>query len=138
MIASIEDLLVRDEGEVLHVYLDSRGIQSLGVGRRVDEKGGISKAESRYLLSNDLVQCRKDCLLFSWFYPLNPARQGVILSMRFIFGKEGLDGWPHFLNQMAQRDWLGASQNLLSSDWHKEAPARVERLAGILQTGAWA
>jgi GH24 family phage-related lysozyme (muramidase) len=128
---------VADEGEVLFVYKDSRGYDTLGVGRRVDKLGGISKAESRFMLQNDIVRIAADCQRFPWFGRLDPIRQAVILSMAFVFGINGLQGWPNFLNLCAVSNWSEASSNLMTSKWHGEAPERVYRLAQQLLTGQW-
>lgn len=138
MVASVIDLLTRDEGEVLHVYLDSRGIQTLGIGRRVDEKGGISRVEARFLLVNDIQLCTDDLTInYGWFKKLTPVRQAVLLSMRFVFGHGGLNGWPTFLSQMESGAYNEAAANLRTSQWHGQAPQRVEQLAEMLETNAW-
>ena len=132
----LTSLLVADEGEVLHVYLDSRGVQTLGVGRRVDELGGISNDESRYMLGNDVQKVKNFCALrFPWLEAQSAARIAVVQSMCFIFGGAGLLGWPHFLSAMQAGDWEAAAQELETSKWAVEAPERVARFAKSLRSG---
>ena len=130
-------LLVADEGEVLHVYSDSRGVQTLGVGRRVDGLGGISKDESRYMLGNDVQKVKNFCALrFPWLGAQSAARIAVVQSMCFIFGGAGLLGWPDFLSAMQAGDWEAAAQELETSKWAtEEAAERVARFAQSLRSG---
>lgn len=134
----LESLLIADEGEVLHTYLDSRGILTLGVGRRVDKVGGISKDESRYLLSNDLKFIKDGCNIhFPWLAAQSTQRQAVVLSMAFIFGIRGLLDWKNFLAAVQAGDWEKAAMEMSTSKWAMEAPERVNRLAQQMRTGEW-
>lgn len=138
----LESLLRADEGEVLHGYYDSRGFLSLGVGRLIDVRkgGGISKAESSLLLSNDIVSkaqqpCRAN---FKWFPLIDPVRQAVIESLAFNLGIEGLLHFPHFLMHVAAGRFPEAAQELLNSHpWIDQVGERGFRLAKQMQTGAW-
>ena len=46
------DELIRDEGLRLKVYLDSEGIETIGVGRNLQK--GITRDEAMFLLNNDI------------------------------------------------------------------------------------
>ena len=57
---ALTDQLIREEGMVLHVYDDSLGHPTLGVGRLVSSDRGISEAEAIYLLDNDITLVCQD------------------------------------------------------------------------------
>lgn len=140
MINNSEDQLIRDEGVVLHVYKDSLGYLTLGVGRLVDERkgGGITKAEAMYLLKND-IESRKTLLLTTlpWTASLDPVRFGVLLNMSFQMGVEGLLGFRNTLSMVRLGNYFQASLGMLNSLWAKQTPERAKRLADQMRTGVW-
>jgi lysozyme len=136
----VEQLLLEEENEVLHVYPDHLGFLTLGVGRLVDPRkgGGITVEESRYLLRNDT---RKRLALlaehFPWFTGIDSVRQQVILCMAFQLGVEGIAGFKRMVAALRIRDYNTASLEMLDSDWHTDTPRRCERMAKIMRTGVW-
>ena len=138
--ANIADQLVRDEGEVLHVYFDSEGYATIGVGRMIDQRkgGGITHEESRYLLDNDIIAVTSDVLLeWPWAAQLDPVRFAVLQNMAFNMGIEGLCQFYHFLAAMQAGDWPQAGAEMLDSKWAKQVPERAGRLAKQVITGNW-
>lgn len=140
MITSILDQLRRDEGEVLHAYRDSLGYLTIGVGRLIDERrgGGITKAESAYLLGNDVDHVARELTgRLSWLSQLDEVRRGVFINMAFQLGVSGLLGFRHTLVCAEQDDWSGTARGMLDSKWARQTPARANRLAKQIMTGEW-
>jgi len=139
MIATIEDQLRRDEGEVLHAYQDSLGFWTIGVGRLIDGKrgGGISKDESALLLQNDIGKAEIAIVSnLPWALQLDPVRRGVLLNMYFQLG-DGLFNFHNTLDLIRQGKWNEASEAMWKSKWATQTPERVMRLQKQLQTGEW-
>ena len=140
MIDNIQDQLIRDEGEKLIAYQDHLGYWTIGVGRLIDGRkgGGISKTESRYLLSND-ISTREEALkrIIPWTANLSPARFGVLLNMSFQMGVDGLLGFKNTLAMVRQGQYTQASLGMLNSLWAKQTPERAKRLADQMRTGQW-
>lgn len=136
----LQKQLRRDEGEVLHAYQDHLGFWSLGVGRLIDDRkgGGITKAESTYLLGND-IQSRLDALdrRLPWYRTLDIARQGVVVNMAFQLGVDGLLGFKNTLQAVYERRWEDAARGMLASKWAHQTPERAMRLADQMRTGEW-
>jgi len=132
------DELVRDEGEVLHAYADSLGYLTIGVGRLIDKRrgGGITKEESRYLLSNDVdkvvEQLDRD---LSWWRGLDAVRQRVIANMAFNLGVGGLLKFKNTLAYIKAGDYKKAAAGMLSSLWAKQVGVRAKRLAYMMEFG---
>lgn len=132
--------LRRDESEVLHAYPDSEGFWTLGVGRLIDARkgGGISAAESAYLLANDIQECLDDLdRRLPWYRQLDVARQGVLVNMSFQLGIDGLCAFKNSLGHIQARRWQQAHDALLDSLWAKQTPERAKRLATQMLTGEW-
>jgi len=66
---------------------------------------------------------------------LDAVRQAYLVSMEFQLGTSGVLLFRHLLAALAAGDWLGAQQNALASDWHKQTPERCERAAQAFFTG---
>ncbi len=126
---------------MLHAYADSEGFLSIGVGRLIDPRrgGGISKAESRFLLLDDMSRCEAECedAFGAWWTGLDDVRGGVVTALCFQLGIEGLKNFIHFLSSMKARDWVTAARDLRASKLARQVPARIDRYCDMLLTGEW-
>jgi len=126
--------LMRDEGLRLKVYRDSAGIETIGVGRNLRDKG-ISHDEAMFLLENDIDECIADCLTFPWFADLNPVRQRVLINMRFNLGASRLRQFKNTLGYVSRGEYQLAAEGMLASKWAKQVGQRAIRLARMMETG---
>lgn len=132
--------LRRDEGEKFQAYQDHLGFWTIGVGRMIDARkgGGISAAESAYLLNNDIAGL--DAVLrsrLSWFAALDEARQGALINMGFQLGVAGLMEFKRTLECVRDGRYAEAETHALASKWAQQTPARARRVARQLATGEW-
>lgn len=137
---NIIEQLRRDEGEVLHVYQDTLGYWTIGVGRLVDKRkgGGISRDEAGYMLNNDVNRVTEELSRrLPWFVDLNEARRGALVNMAFQMGVDGLLGFRNSLELIRTGRWDEAKRNLLLSRWAQQTPQRAERVAEQMRTGQW-
>lgn len=140
MKAELTKQLRRDEGEVLHVYNDSLGYATIGVGRLIDKRkgGGITPEESAYLLSNDIDKREAELLRRApWMAHLDDARKGALLAMAFQMGVDGLLGFKNTLAMVRAGDYTGAAAGMLESTWAKQTPERAKRISVQMRTGKW-
>lgn len=137
----IESHLVAEEGEVLHAYQDHLGFWTIGVGILIDARkgGGITQEESRYLLRNRIK--RKEAELeqrFEWWHSLDDTRQGVVLCMAYQLGTNGVANFKKMCAALRMRDYQRAADEMLDSNWARvQTPARAQRMAKVIRTGAW-
>lgn len=139
--------LIRDEGERLKVYDDKTGIAitrgtkvaghpTIGVGRSLDSNG-ITEAESRYLLLNDIanieIQLTKR---LSWFNALDDIRQRALINMAFNLGVDGLLSFATFIGFLSDKQWVKACSDLESTDWYREVGPRAVRICKMISTGS--
>lgn len=140
MISDTSSQLLRDEGEVLHVYLDSLGFQTIGVGHLVDPRknGAIPIEISRSLLAWDINDKTSQVLArLPWVAQLDAARRGVIINMAFQLGISGLLGFDHTLSLVQTGQYGPASKAMLASIWASQTPERAMRLSKQMETGVW-
>jgi lysozyme len=135
---NLREQLIRDEEEVLHVYLDSRGYQTIGVGRLVDKRkgGGITHEEAMYLLENDIRKREIELQTkLPWTNQLDYERWCVLVNMSFNMGVAGLLGFKKMLAAMKRGDWEDAAVEIMDSDYATELPKRAARMAKQMLCG---
>jgi len=130
-------LVSEEEGRIAHVYQDSLGFWTIGVGALVDARKGGALCDEAIdaQLEHDLKAARERAAALSGFDQCNEVRQAVLISMAFQLGS--LTGWPNFRNALAYGDYAAAAAHGLDSQWAKQTPNRAQRQMQMLRTGEW-
>lgn len=130
-------LVSEEEGRIAHVYLDSEGFWTIGVGCLVDARKGGALCDEAIdaQLEHDLKLARSRAAALPGFVQCNDVRQAVLVSMCFQLGV--LDGWPKFRKALAAGDYDAAANEGLNSLWAKQTPNRAKRQMQMLRTGEW-
>jgi len=128
--------LLRDEGCVLHAYKDSEDFLTIGVGRLIDDRvgGGITLAEARYLLNNDITRTiiELDNKL-PWWRDLPEPKARALANMHFNLGWPRLSQFKKMLDALGNGRWDDAAREALDSKWASQVGARAERIAEIFR-----
>lgn len=131
---ALRQQLMDHEGERLRVYRDSVGILTIGVGRNL-ETIGISEAESRILLDNDITRCLDEAAHFPWFAGLDEVRQRAVLDLLFNLGFSRLLGFRRTLDYLAAGKYDSAAYALEQSRWYQQVGRRAKRIVAMVRTG---
>jgi lysozyme len=127
--------LVLHEGMKQFVYTDTLGIETIGVGRNLRDKG-LSREEVYFLLDNDIDECLEDLQsLLPFFDDLDDVRQRVLLDMRFNLGPSKFRGFKNFLKAVKESRYKDAAAAMLNSKWAKQVKSRAKRLSTMMATG---
>jgi len=135
--------LTADEGKKLKPYRCTQGKLSIGVGRNLDDVG-ISDAEARYLLDNDIDRAIRGLdLNFPWWRNLDDVRQEILVNMMFNMGwdnpktpqREGLSGFVNTLAAIRDGKYATAATGMRQSKWFRQVGDRAKRLADAMETG---
>ena len=138
--------LLRDEDSRQTVYDDAtklplhpgmliQGHPTIAVGRALDVHG-LSKAEIKFLLSNDIADVSEQLFRsLPWFEKLDGVRQRALGNMTFNLGMEGLLGFHGTLGLLEAKQYEQAATAVLSSKWAKQVGQRAVRIAAMLRTG---
>ncbi len=127
--------LERDEGVRLKPYRDTVGKLTIGTGRNLDDIG-ISFAENRYLLMNDIDRVEAELDAFcSWWRALDLVRQRVLANMGFNMGVPTLCTFRTTLTLVRAGEYERAAQAMLQSKWAAQVGQRVVRLAQGMRSG---
>ena len=134
------EMLRRHEGVKQFAYQCSAGKTTIGVGRNIDEDGGIGlcDAEIDFLLSNDIDRVETELESnFSWYKNLNLARKDAMISIAFNLGLTRLLKFEKALGFMASGDYIMAGMEFDNSLWSKQVGARAEELCQMIETGEY-
>lgn len=127
--------LAVDEGRKKHVYEDTVGKLTVGVGRNISDRD-FSDDEIDLMLSNDIkmVEAELDREM-PWWRGMCDARQNVLANMCFNLGMVRLKGFANTLACMEAERYATAALGMLKSKWAKQVGQRAIRLAEIMRTG---
>jgi lysozyme len=125
-------MLIRHEGIRSTPYIDSVGVQTIGIGHNLHKP--LSHAAIMQIFRDDVADARNDCLhAFPWFSDLDEARQGVLVNMCFNLGLTRLQGFYKFLGAVERGDYATATTEMLDSLWAKQVKGRARELAALMQ-----
>ena len=127
------DELIRDEGLRLKVYLDSEGIETIGVGRNLQR--GITRDEAMLLLNNDIRYAIQEAMTFPWYENLTEQRKRVIVNMIFNLGLTRFSGFKNTIRYLEMGDYEAASEEMLDSKWARQVGVRATRLSDMMRNG---
>ena len=125
MLDNVKEMLVKHEGLVCHVYDDSLGYKTIGVGRCLD-KNGITEDEAMYLLDNDIKRVIES-LDKHWHVWRSFPEKAQLVCIDCTF-QMGITGWMAFRHTRALMEmdcWLEASEEILRSKYATQTPNRA-------------
>ena len=150
------DKLVVAEGLRLQVYKDTLGIDTIGIGRNLEDRGiskeeldwmdipsidhvyewGITEADAVYLATND-VQIVEEELVRA--HPcvdrLDSVRQLILIDMAFNMGVHRLCKFKKMWAAVECEDYPTAAKEMLDSRWAKQVKGRATKLANAMHNG---
>jgi lysozyme len=123
------------EGVEKKVYLDTEGIETIGVGRNLRDRG-LSNDEIEYILDNDIAICEEELISnFEWYPELDEIRKRVLIDMVFNLGMPKLKQFAKMLSAVELKDWPEAASQMLDSRWAEQVGNRAGRLAEMMESG---
>ena len=135
--SKLSDQLRIHEGVRSHAYKCSANMITVGVGRNIDEHGGLglSDDEIDYLLENDIRRCKQELITLPWFSQIDSVRQDALINMCFNLGMTRLLGFKNALTAMSVGDYDTAADEFMDSRWAKQVGYRAEEVSTMIRTG---
>ena len=129
------DQLIKHEGLELKVYKDSLGIETIGIGRNLVDRG-VSEEEARYLCNNDIDIVEQELgKSFPIVDSLDDTRTRVLLDMAFNVGLPRLRGFKRMWAALENYDYGEAAKEMLDSKWARQVKTRAYTLARMMESG---
>jgi len=148
--------LIKHEGLKLQVYQDTLGIDTIGIGRNLEDRGitkqeldeldipsidhvyeyGITEADAVYLATND-VQIVEEELVRA--HPcvdrLDSVRQLIVMDMAFNMGVPRLCKFKNMWAAIHEEQYDVAAKEMLDSRWARQVKGRATKLANAMHNG---
>jgi lysozyme len=146
MITDIFSQLTRDEGGcVLHIYPDSKGIDTVYVGHNLEANPladlNFTLEQGMQVLQDDVARITAQLLAdIPWLAVLqqsDPPRFGVFQNMSFNMGVGGVTKFHHTLADTQAGKYFQSALDMRASLWYTQVGDRAERLVQQMLTGEW-
>ncbi len=134
------DTLKRHEGVRSHAYKCSENMITVGVGRNLDENGGIglSDDEIEYLLMNDIERCDAELrAAYDWYENLKKPRRDAMINMCFNLGLTRLRGFVKALEAMSREQYDVAADEFMDSRWAEQVGDRAVEVTELIRSGEY-
>lgn len=132
------ETLKRHEGVRSHAYKCSENMITVGVGRNLDENGGIglSDDEIEYLLLNDIERCDEELEnAYGWYRTLSKPRRDAMINLCFNLGLTKLRGFVKALEAMSRGQYDVAADEFMDSRWATQVGDRAVEVTELIRTG---
>lgn len=129
---TLEQMLERHEGYKPTIYVDSVGVETVGIGHNLHKP--LTREAILHILRDDIADATNECLhAFPWFADLTEARQRAIINMCFNLGLVRLKKFTKFLVAMELGNYETAANEMLDSLWAKQVKGRAIELASVIR-----
>lgn len=133
---NVAEYVEKNEGYERFIYLDSEGIETIGIGFNLQE--GFSKFECQLILNYRLGQLHERLSeMYSWYPTLNEVRRTVLLDMAYNLGIPRLSRFVRMISAIEREDFELAGFELLDSRYATQVKGRAVRNAAMMQDGEW-
>lgn len=129
----IKELLIKHEGLKLFVYKDTMGIDTIGVGRNLINRG-ITKEEALLMLDNDIKDFTSQLVkALPWVLTVPEQVKIVLIDMGFNMGIQGLLQFKNTLEHIRLGQYKEAADDMMKSLWAKQVGIRAIEDCDILR-----
>ncbi len=128
--------LKQEEGTRTHLYEDSEGVLTIGVGYNIQEKG-LPMDIILELFSRTVQEAVHDASKIPEYASLDEVRQTVLAAMVFQLGLPGVLAFRKMRHALCHGDFELAGAEMLDSLWARQTPERAAREAKIMSTGRY-
>lgn len=152
-LTKVSEMITRHEGKRNKMYLDTKGIPTVGIGFNLDRKD--AKAQLKALgLDYNKVRSGKQLLtnkqidsLFKYTlteaiavaksflsnFSEHPSHvQEILINMAFNLGPDRFSGFDNFKAALLKKDYQTAAKEMINSKWHKQVGNRAIELEKIM------
>lgn len=143
LIELIKEDLVRHEGYVTEIYLDSEHLPTFGIGHLVTEKDlehtwpvGSPVTDERILdvFHADVNDAYSDaCALFLNFSSLPDNVQRVCVNMAFNLGRSRLGKFKNMISAVNEGNYSKAADEMVDSKWYRQVKTRGVELVELMR-----
>ena len=131
----------KHEGYRNKVYLDTLGKRTVGVGHLCVEDfwEDDKEYEEKFLmtiLEHDLqtaIKGAKELMEDHGCADIDEQAEEILIEMVFQLGKNGVSKFKNMWKALAEKNYIGASYEMLDSRWAKQTPNRANAMAKTMK-----
>ena len=131
----------KHEGYRNKVYLDTLGKRTVGVGHLCVEDfwEDDKEYEEKFLmtiLEHDLqtaIKGAKELMEDHGCADIDEQAEEILIEMVFQLGKNGVSKFKNMWKALAEKNYIGASYEMLDSRWAKQTPNRAKAMAKTMK-----
>ena len=131
----------KHEGYRNKVYLDTLGKRTVGVGHLCVEDfwEDDKEYEEKFLmtiLEHDLqtaIKGAKELMEEHDCADIDEQAEEILIEMVFQLGKNGVSKFKNMWKALAEKNYIGASYEMLDSRWSKQTPNRAKAMAKTMK-----
>jgi len=139
MLETLEQMIERHEGYRTTPYIDSVGVQTIGIGHNLHKP--LTRTAIVQILRDDIAEAKNDCIhAFPWFAELSQPRQWAMIDLCFNMGLtklvgngKDIPGFQKFLKAMSLGNYEQAAVELQDSLWFKQVKSRGPEIVGMIR-----
>lgn len=136
MLSKLRKSLMEHEGYSNHLYTDSLGKKSIGIGYNIEDRGlPDAFINSQYL--EDVNFFYNQLCKFDWYHLLNEDRQIVLIDMAYNLGWKNFLGFSKMIDALSTADYEIAAEEMMNSEWAKQVKGRADCLAKAMLIGIY-
>ncbi len=127
--------IIEHEGYRQKPYKDSLGNVTIGIGHNIDANG-LTHEQIERIFEDDVQLAIRQAEELSWYRPLSPARQTVIVELIFNMGLKTLLTFNNMRASIKAGNFAEAAEHLKDSLWYRQVGReRGDHLINVLKTG---
>ncbi len=150
-------MIALHEGLRLNVYQDHLGIDTVGIGRNLQDRGitdgelsymnktteeiyevGLTEEEAYYLCMNDIAIVEKELLANKPIVnQVSAVRQMVLIDMAFNMGVPRLMKFKDMWLAIEKVNYISACEEMIDSRWADQVKGRAMKLSLAMKNGEW-
>ena len=131
----------KHEGYRNKVYLDTLGKRTVGVGHLCVEDfwEDDKEYEEKFLMDillDDLQNAIKGARELKEEHSctdIDEIAQEILVEMVFQLGKNGVSKFKNMWKALSEKNYIGASYEMLDSKWAKQTPNRAKSMADLMK-----
>jgi lysozyme len=132
MLETLEQMIERHEGYRTTPYIDSVGVQTIGIGHNLHKP--LTRTAIVQILRDDIADATNECVHeFPWFAELSKTRQWAMIDLCFNLGLKRLLGFRKFLEAMSLGEYERAAVEFQDSLWFKQVKSRGPEIVGMIR-----
>lgn len=137
-----KDIIKASESLRLEVYLDTKGLPTVGYGHLIDAgspfkdlKVGdkITKAQADKLFDEDYEYHKKFAEKIPGYDKASPEQKAALIDLTFNMGPAWADGFPAFRKAFAAGDYETAGNELINSQWYGQVGRRANPIVSLIK-----